>query len=98
MCNILMYYIISLSMYHIYNILKCGSKGTFQTFLNIVFLLRNHYFILDFRFLFGHHNSICDTGLNVSGRCLKAFLNSLATILKNLFPVYYIIHINIYST
>ena len=69
-----------------------------ETFLNVFFLFRNHYSICDFRFLFGHHNSICDTGLNISGRCLKAFLASLNTTPKILFPLYYKTYIDIYST
>ena len=73
-----------------------GSKWTFQKILNIFFLLKNHYSICDFGFLFGHHNSIYDTGLNISRRCLKAFLTSLNMIPKIMFPLYYII--TVYST
>ena len=81
-----------------YNILACGSKGTFQIFLSIFFLFRIHYSICDFQFLFSHSNSIYDAGLNISGWYLKAFLAWLNTMSKILFPLWCIIYINIYLT
>ena len=65
--------------------------------MSIFFLFRNHSSNSDFIFLFSHHNSICDAGLNTS-RCLKAFPATLNTIPKNLFLLYYTIYINIYLT
>ena len=68
------YIYVNILIYNIYNILACSFKGTFQTFLIIFFLLRIHYSICDFKFLFSHHNFICDASSNISGWCLKAFL------------------------
>ena len=91
-------YYVNILIYNMYNILACGSKGTFQIFLSIFFLFRIHYSICDFQFLFSHCNSIYDAGLNISGWYLKAFLAWLNTMPKILFPLWCIIYINIYST
>ena len=40
------YVYVNILMYNIYNILTCGSKGTFQTFQSIFFFVQNSLFYL----------------------------------------------------